>query len=455
MMTNQAIRSAIQSVVRKEKKRIDLADPGPKGAGRLTLIIRPTSQGASTEWYACWQLDGQRHSTKMGTYPTLTLAAARQLYRADYEPEILSGKSPRGPRAWLRGNELTIEALLNAYCDDLAARKKGCVDRVRALLCGPKGLAATIGPRRIAADVTTDDIVPHLKAIRDRGSIHLASDVRAYARAAFQYALSSRHNYCTPSSGTDWQLTHNPVDKIPSDAEAKRPRDRVLTTTELRALWTWCLSKENQLRYHSCFAIRLVIATGQRPTEILRTSVSGYNREEQSFYWATTKNRRQHTIPLPIQAQEIMHGLTPNEHGWYFWRREYPDQPIGPDGLRQILKRFFTDTGIDHFEIRDLRRTWKTLTGRAGITKEMRDRLQNHAFKDVASLHYDRYDYWPEKVDAMERWSLMLDLIISGEGDGNVGDIRKKLKRLSLPNPGVIDAEFRVISGPTDGEDDL
>ena len=348
MLTKQTIRSAIQSVERGEKTRTELADPGHKGAGRLTLIIRQTSQGASTEWYARWQRDGQRFSTKMGDYPSLGLAAARAAYRADYEPEIVQGKNPQGPRTFLRGSELTIWAMLSAYCDDLVARKRGCADRVRDLLCGPKGMAATIGPTRLAAQVTADDIVPHLKAISDRGSIHLASDVRAYTRAAFQFGLNSRHNYRTPSSGTDWQLKHNPVDNIPSDPEAKRPRDRVLSMEELRTLWAWCLSMEKYRRYKSCFAIRLVIATGQRPTEILRADRQGYDREEQTLYWSTTKNGRPHIIPLPRQAQEIMEMLKPNEHGWYFWRREYPEQPIGPDGLRQIMERFFSDTGVAH-----------------------------------------------------------------------------------------------------------
>ena len=40
------------------------------------------------------------------------------------------------------------------------------------------------------------------------------------------------------------------------------------------------------------------------------------------------------------------------------------------------------------FTARDLRRTWKTLAGDAGIPKEMRDRLQNHAQRgDVFYVH--------------------------------------------------------------------
>lgn len=51
------------------------------------------------------------------------------------------------------------------------------------------------------------------------------------------------------------------------------------------------------------------------------------------------------------------------------------------------------------FTARDLRRTCKTLMGEAGISKEIRDRIQNHALNDVSSKHYDRYDYLPENAE--------------------------------------------------------
>ena len=46
---------------------------------------------------------------------------------------------------------------------------------------------------------------------------------------------------------------------------------------------------------------------------------------------------------------------------------------------------------------RDLRRTFKALAGKTGVSKEIRNRLQNHALQDVSSKDYDRRDYMPEK----------------------------------------------------------
>jgi integrase len=53
---------------------------------------------------------------------------------------------------------------------------------------------------------------------------------------------------------------------------------------------------------------------------------------------------------------------------------------------------------------RDLRRTWKTLAGQAGVSKEIRDRIQNHALQDVSSKNYDRWNYMREKRAGMAKW---------------------------------------------------
>ncbi|MEJ1497481.1 MAG: site-specific integrase, partial [Candidatus Sedimenticola sp. (ex Thyasira tokunagai)] len=57
---------------------------------------------------------------------------------------------------------------------------------------------------------------------------------------------------------------------------------------------------------------------------------------------------------------------------------------------------------------KDLRTTFKTRGGEIGLSKEIRDRLQNHAFSDVSSKHYDMWSYLPEKREAVEEWCAQL-----------------------------------------------
>jgi integrase len=62
---------------------------------------------------------------------------------------------------------------------------------------------------------------------------------------------------------------------------------------------------------------------------------------------------------------------------------------------------------------RDLRRTWKTLASQAGVPKEIRDRIQNHALQDVSSKSYDRWNYMPEKRAGMAKWDEFVRALLS------------------------------------------
>ena len=51
-----------------------------------------------------------------------------------------------------------------------------------------------------------------------------------------------------------------------------------------------------------------------------------------------------------------------------------------------------------------------------GIDLELRNRLHGHAMTDVGSVHYDRWDYLPEKQEAIEKWSEWLKSLIGQDG---------------------------------------
>lgn len=72
--------------------------------------------------------------------------------------------------------------------------------------------------------------------------------------------------------------------------------------------------------------------------------------------------------------------------------------------LSHNIKRFCERKVVDSFIPRDFRRTFKTLDGQLKITKVIRDRIQHHSLHDVSSVHYDRYDYNEEKLEALLKW---------------------------------------------------
>jgi integrase len=110
---------------------------------------------------------------------------------------------------------------------------------------------------------------------------------------------------------------------------------------------------------------------------------------------------------------ELIDSINPNEYGWYFPSAKDPSRPVSHGSLYSFVW-WQRDRGVIPFATnRDLRRTFKTLAGKAGISKEIRDRLQNHALQDVSSKSYDRWSYMPEKRAAMKKWDAYIRKLLT------------------------------------------
>jgi integrase len=417
MITDKQIQKAMREAPASGKGSIELKDPGERGAGRLAIVIRPMAGRVAAEWYAVYYRGGKRVTAKLGSYPTMPVVEARAKFQTDYAPGISSGENPSAKlrKVSARG---TVSELFTAYVEHLEARGARSAGLVKFLLLSPtSGMAKSIGAGRQAGSVTPDEIVPHLAKIHGRGAKVHANVVRSYTSAAYNFGMRSEHSFTRANTDVRWGIKVNPVTAIPADMSAGRVGDRFLSPVEFRIVWLWLADYQSESLIAS--AIMLKMATGQRSEEVLRISESGYDRQKAMATWEKTKNGLPHSIPLPHQATAILDTLPSNGHGWFFPRQGKPTMPAGHPSISKVIVKFLTQhPDFARFNARDLRRTWKTLAGDAGIPKEMRDRLQNHAQRgDVSSRHYDRYDYLPERRAAMAKWAAYLDLVIAGKVD--------------------------------------
>lgn len=384
MLTDAAIRKAIKS---QQPQR--LTDGNGRGTGRLVLMVRP---GVTIEWYAQTFEDGRRRLKKLGNFPQLTLADARQTFR---DGSWRAAPEPEGE---------SVGELFSAYVDALKSKGKRSADDVELTL---NRLAKLLGADKPANQLATADVVAALRPVYEAGKASMADHMRCYVRSAYSWAMKAENDYRSTAAGR-FRIKLNPAALIPT--EAKVAGDRYLTEDELSRFWHWLAAGggvKNHNRNISPLAypvLQLIAATGQRVEEICRIDRSMVNWQAMTIEWPTTKPGRPHVVPISIQAAEILHRIEPNEHGLFFPAELGADRPMRDHTLRVVVGRFCAQEGVAHFCPRDLRRTWKTLAGGAGISKENRDRLQNHAQGDVSSKHYDRYDYLPEKRAAMLAW---------------------------------------------------
>jgi integrase len=284
--------------------------------------------------------------------------------------------------------------------------------------------AKAIGADRPAAEVAPVDVIAHLAEIHERGSIVQAAAVRAYLRAAFAYGMRAENDYTRRDAGASWGIKANPVAAIPVADGVSNSRDRFLTPAEVRTFWTWLESYDVDSGLAP--ALRLMLATGQRSEEILRITAATHEPSRALVFWPTTKNGLPKSIPLPHQAATILDDLCANSLGLFFPCATDPARPAIASSLIRVIRRFLeAHPEIPAFIPRDIRRSWKTLSGDAGLSKEIRDRLQNHAkMSDVSTRHYDRFDYLAERRAAVPKWAAYLDRALAGEiteiGQSNV-----------------------------------
>jgi integrase len=284
------------------------------------------------------------------------------------------------------------------------------------MLLGRNGLAASIGGARPARSVAKGDIIPHLASVHRRGAAVRANAIRATAHAAFAFGIRSENSYFEPAGEIRWDLEHNPVSVIPADPSASIPGERVLNEAEFVTFWRWLSAERRTTRIAA--AVQMIMATGQRPCEILQLSLSHRAPSENLLNWRKTKNGKPHCIPLPHEARGLLDDLKANPHGRYFWSRTNPLAPAATRAASCLVRRYIKETGAEPFQARDLRRTWKTLAGSAGLSKEIRDRLQNHSEGGVSAKHYDRWSYLPEKRAAVDAWDSWLQRTLQAPENG-------------------------------------
>lgn len=394
-LTDGAIKHAIKRVENLRKQTM-LSDGEGRGTGRLVLILKPMPTRVTAEWMAQQWRDGRRTKSKIGSYPAMSLAEARDTFRRDFSGVILKGRSIKVAGDTRPG---TVADLFEGYVQYLKDTGKASWSEAQK---GLNKIADTLGRNRLARDIMPEDVLAVIRPIYTRGARAMADHVRSYVRSAYSWAIKSENDYRT-TSPRRFKLVVNPAAGIPT--EPKIAGTRWLDEDEFVQLYRWLECPDAPVHPPYTRAVRIIMLTGQRVEEIARLHVDQWDAKERIIDWSKTKNGRPHTLPVPQLAADLIESIVPNEYGWFFPSAMDPSQPVSANTLYAFMWRQRQRNVIPFVTNRDLRRTWKTLAGKAGISKEIRDRIQNHALQDVSSKNYDRWTYMPEKRAAMGKWN--------------------------------------------------
>ena len=405
-LTDGAIRHALKRVG-KSRKQESLTDDEGRGTGRLVLILKPMPTRVTAEWMAQQWRHGRRTKSKIGSYPRTSLSEAREIFKRDYAEIILKGSSIK---VAVDARPGTVADLFEAYVENLKGLDKSSWPDAKANL---NKAADVLGRNHLARDIGPDDVLGVLRPIYERGKRSMADHMRSYIRSAYSWGLKSEHDYRS-ASPRRFKLVHNPAAGIPT--EPKVVGVRWLREDEFARLYRWLECPNAPVHPPYMRAVRILMLTGQRVEEIAALHVDQWDAKERIIDWSKTKNGKPHAIPVPPIAAELIESIVPNEFGWFFPSAKDPSKPVSAGTLYSFMWRQRDRGVIPVVTNRDLRRTWKTLAGKAGVPKEIRDRLQNHILQDVSSKSYDRWSYMPEKRAGMAKWDEFVTTLLSKGG---------------------------------------
>lgn len=277
--------------------------------------------------------------------------------------------------------------------------------------------------------ITRRTVKGALERMLDGGATSQAVKAQAVIRQMMTYAVDEE------------RLPYNPVAVMRPVVPAK-PRGRIYSDLELRAIWTGITSPETlkipaeiaarrrdgdrvAIGPAMRLALKLVFLLLQRRCEVLGMALSELDLEQ--GVWTIPaermKSKRPHAVPLSKLAVETIKTAIDLNDGLatklVFPSRVDATRPMNGPSMNHALAQVLSAREIVNGTIHDIRRTGSTImtSERLGISPFIRSKILGHndagGGAQVSATHYDANSYLSEKRRALETWQELLMQIVS------------------------------------------
>lgn len=244
------------------------------------------------------------------------------------------------------------------------------------------------------SDITDSDIGGQLAKLDKTPSTQLH---------AFR-ALRAMLRWCTRPPRR--YIPHSPLEGYQPPSQDKK-RSRVLTDTELVKVWRAAAGPHGGM-------VRLLILWGTRSGETARLQRTWIEEDVLTIPGQFTKNGRAHAIPLLPMARAIL-GEQSTNSAHFFPGRLLNEAHFNDGSWGKLKGEIDRASGVRDWQIRDLRRTFRSNMAKLRVPREIAEVLLNHvtgANKNDLDEIYDRYDYLEEKREALAKWEARLESLL-------------------------------------------
>jgi len=408
-LSDKTIQAALKAAVAAGKPKT-IAD-----GGGLVLEARPTGVGW---WRLRYTFEGKENRLSLGTYPEVSLAAARQR-RREAQTTLAGGEDPSGVRkAEKVERQKTQEAqkLIDAGLPgpgtfEFVARdwlktvhevkvSAGHAERTRIRL--EQDAFPWIGKRPIA-DIEPPELLECLRRVEARGAIETAHRVKDACGQVFRFGIAI--GACKRNPAADLRDALRPVQtrhhaaitdpkqvgKLMRDIADYSGHPVTRAALQLSAL---LLLRPGELRHMEWTWIDLDGATLTVPAETMKRMK------------AEKVGGPPHVVPLASQAIALLEALRPlTGHGRYVFPALTTGQRcMSENTVRSALRRL--GYGNDDMTAHGFRATARTMIAeRLNVPAEVIEAQLAHAVGDALGRAYNRTQFLEQRRNMMQAWA--------------------------------------------------
>jgi integrase len=403
MLTDAQCRNA---VCLPEKKRARLAD-----AAGLYLEISPAG---SKRWFWKTYADGKEGRMALGSYPDVSLTAARKardaakLHKSEGRDPVQARKVEK-LKATRTGGDTFKAIALEWYGKQAPQWSDSHAGRM--LRQFERDLFPWIGERPMA-QIHAMELHAALVKIEERGALETADRALMLARQVWDYWLPTaevqQRNITeglkarlTPYRGKNFAAILDPVRMGGLMRAIKGYKGGPIVRTALQ-LTPLLYQRPGNLRMMEWAEIDLDAALWTIPSMKMKRTVHGKDQGEA------------HTVPLPTQAVTLLRSIHPlTGHGRYVFPGERShDRPLSDNSVRSALYSLGFGKEQSWHGFRASARTM--LVDELNIDYNVIEANLAHAVKDANGTSYNRTKYIAQRFEMIQQWADYLDKLARG-----------------------------------------
>ncbi|EPU8780369.1 TPA: tyrosine-type recombinase/integrase [Klebsiella variicola subsp. variicola] len=359
----------------------------------LFLLVKTSGKKL---WRFRYQRPGSssRTNLSLGSYPALTLAAARQI-RDQHLTTLAQGMDPQQQQEQAsEQRQIELDSIFSTVAANWFQIKSRSVtedyakDIWRSL---DKDVFPTIGSIPVQ-EIKTRTIVEALEPIKARGALETVRRLVQRVNEIMIYAVNTGLIDANPASGVGMAFEKPKKQNMPTLRPEELPKlMRSLVMSNL-SVPTRCL-----IEWQLLTLVRPSEASGARWAEI----------DLDAKLWTIPaermKAKREHIVPLSPQALDILEVMRPisNHREHVFPSRNDPKQPMNSQTANAALKRIgYGGKLVAH----GLRSIASTTMNESGLNADVIEAALAHSDKNEVRRAYNRSIYLDKRIELMNWW---------------------------------------------------